>query len=213
MIRFITYALTVSILLTGVCVSVGSCQTHNGNPVEEVKIGHGKVKSKTILHKDRLIVNRGEPKDMSSEGIYLWLDDKGVWQVRWLGEPGQRVWFRFDGENVVNVLNTIGDSTKYFVSNDMTLTVMGANDVVEKLGISFLCESESLIIDAKLGVDRDASKVRVGPSSKKVSSGLPVGLSAPFFKNKTIVKSNKMLELGFSVNNGKVGMPEISDYK
>ncbi|MDG5466807.1 hypothetical protein P9J64_00570 [Deltaproteobacteria bacterium IMCC39524] len=182
MLRALSFMLISHFLLLSITITNGYCQKGGVAAVKSLERKNSKNQSRVILNKDRVVINRGTPKDMSADGIYLWLDKQGLWQLRWHGEPGKMVWVRFEGENDAGDVNVIGEKTKYFISNDISLTVMGLSD--RKLqGISFSSDTEFAILDAKWGDDISSEILFLGERSA-MSEVIPLGLFAPYFKGK-----------------------------
>lgn len=149
-----------------------------------------KIKTETTY------VNVGTPDIGTVEGIFIWLDENKMWQIRWQGAKGQLIWVRLSADDQINNLIAIGDGFTTEVSGNKTLTITGVT-TYNLAGISFKSETPWLDIDAKWNTKRDVTKLWINNSNYIIQS-LPVDIqNKVFISNKVnadhVEEQNKTL--------------------
>lgn len=128
-----------------------------------------------------IAIDMGSPEIGNDEGIFIWLDERKTWQIRWQGEPGKFVWLRVTTENLFSDVATIGDGVKVEISGKTGLIVTGTTKS-DKAGLSFKCETFWISVDAKWNMLRDNTKLNISAQKMKPAS-LPTEIMASVYKN------------------------------
>ena len=123
----------------------------------------------------------GTPEIANEEGIFIWLDENQIWQVRWKGEPGKFVWIRLTGQNPIMDVATVGERINAEMRGPTVLTIIGTT-TSETAGVSFKCAAPMIDIDAKWHMLRDNSKIYL--SGQKIQPlNLPSEIMASVYKD------------------------------